>query len=195
MMRSGEPVSNIILCFWPGVPTWISPTNAFKSANSSFTSPESDRLPNIVSLTTPRCSPARLKCTSAYFAYLAATLLAFRSRGAVPFTFPPLASRWSGMLNWAETRLSALSVEAVKRKKIFMIFQGANPAVTCHDKLIFLKLVPDTGGLADLHGNLNHAIVCAANYAGHWSGRCFDFRYRRRRDPTRSSCDEQNCAL
>ena len=48
-----------------------------------------------------------------------------------------------------------------------MIFQGAYSAVTCHDKLIFLKLVPDTRGLADLRGNLNHAIVCAANYAGH----------------------------
>ena len=76
-----------------------------------------------------------------------------------------------------------------------MNFQGAYSAVTCHDKLIFLKLVPDTRGLADLHGNLNHAIVCAANSSGHWSGRCFDFCYRRRRDSIRSLCDEQNCAL
>ena len=109
--------------------------NAFKSANSSFTSLESDRLLNVVSLTTPRCSRVRLKCTSARFAYLAATLLASRSRRTVPFTFHSLASRWSGMLNWAETRLRALSAEAVKRKKIFMIFQGANSAVTCHDEL------------------------------------------------------------
>lgn len=61
--------------------------------------------------------------------------------------------------------------------------------------LLLLKLVPDTGGLADMHGNLNHAIVCAANYAGHCSGRWFDFdfRYRRRRDLS-EVCDEQNYA-
>ena len=67
-----------------------------------------------------------------------------------------------------------LSAEAVKRKKTFMVFQEANSVVTCHDEHLLLKPVPDTGGLVDLHGNFNHAIVCAANYAGHCSGRWFD---------------------